>query len=152
MHERLSHAGLTLLLLGLDVLMIVTALFYGILPLGRMPTRCLSSAATESCGTLCAAMSDTAGPAMARVCIRHAPILSMVWLVHPVVLVIGSSRDQVIGAVPLTAAILVLGMVAKGVHGAVPVQGTEGILRERGVGRGERSRCPHGVAARASRW
>lgn len=157
MHARLSHAGLIILLLGLDVLMIVTALFYGALPLDQMPTKLLWFVLSSMFflgvygiiwGPLRGHAQDR-GPTVAKVYTRHAAILSVVWLAYPVVLLIGSSGYQVIGAVPLVVAIIVLDVTAKGIYGVVSVQGTKEILRERGEGREEHGRYPQGVAARA---
>ena len=156
MHERLSHAGLIVMLLGLGVLMIVTALCYGALPLDQMPSKLLWFVSSSVFflgvygiiwGPLRGHAQDR-GPTVARVYTRRATILSVVCL-YPVVLLIGSSGYQVIGAVPLVVAIIVLDVTAKGISDVVSVQGTKEILRERSEGREEHGRYPQGVAARA---
>ena len=140
MHERMSHAGLVITLLGFDVLMIVTALFYGLDPVFETGHKVMWF--TLSClfflgvlGIVWGPLRKNAyarGPVIGRVYSRHAAILSVLWLVYPVVLAIGPAGYGSISALALTVCILVLDTTAKGVYGLVSVQGTKEILRERG--------------------
>ena len=157
MHERLSHAGLIITLLGFDVLMIVTAMFYGLDPVFEVGHKVMWFGL--SCifflgviGILWGPLRRHArarGPVIGRVYTRHAAILSVLWLVYPVVLAIGPAGFGTIDAVPLIAAILVLDVTAKGIYGVVSVQGTKEILRERGDEAGRRHAEARGGVAHA---
>lgn len=130
LHGAHRRRPLVAALLAADVLMVLTGLFYG-----------ASDAAGPkwtwylvSCGAFVAVYATLLGPlrreAAARDAVRRAvyrrelTLLALLWLVYPVVDLLGENGLRVVGTVVTTAAFTVVDLAAKVVYGAVCVAGS----------------------------
>ena len=130
LHGAHRRPSLVAALLGADVLMIVTGLFYG------------ASEATGpkyiwfivSCGAFLAVYATLFGPllreARARddvrrsAYLRSAVVLAVLWLVYPVVDLLGNNGIQAVGALVTTAVLTVTDLLAKVAYGFLSTHGT----------------------------
>ena len=130
LHGAHRRPGLVAALLGADVLMIVTGMFYA------------ASEATGpkwiwylvSCGAFLAVYATLFGPlrreALARDAVRSAVyrrdvvVLAVLWLGYPVVDLLGNNGIQAVGALLTTAVITVLDLAAKVGYGVLAIQGS----------------------------
>lgn len=133
LHGAHRRRGLVAALLGADVLMILTGLFYGLSDAtGPKWTWYLIS-----CGAFLAVYATLFGPlrreARARDAVRSATyarnltLLAALWLLYPVVDLLGDNGLRVWGPVVTTGVLTVLDLAAKVVYGFVATAGTKRI-------------------------
>ena len=154
MHSGLRRHGAVFGLIAADILMVLTALFFG--------------ASTEpwikwtwfliSCGAFLGVYYVIWGPlreesVREREDVRHAytrnaVFLSVIWLLYPLVLLVGTDGLQMVDPVLTTAGIAILDLVAKVVYGLMATIGRAKVV-DRDLREGEKapSAAPYRVAA-----
>ena len=127
MHSGMRRRGLVFGLVAADVLMILTALFFGASPEPWIKWTWF----LISCGAFAAVYYVIWGPLLAEnrkeredvqaTYRRNATILSAVWFVYPIILLFGTDGLRTIDPVVTTAGIAILDLVAKVVFGLMAV-------------------------------
>lgn len=122
LHERKEAAGFLVSIIALDVLMIVTGLIssLAILPLAKLIWFLWSTAAFLGVlyvlwGPL-RTLSRSHGGAMDSAYLRNLTVLSVVWILYPVVFAVGPEGIRAISPNASAWAILVLDVVAKVIY------------------------------------
>ena len=123
MHRSLRRPGLLIGIVLADVLMIVTALFFGLSTIGWMKWTWF----LVSCGAFLAVYyvilvglreeADTQRDDVRATYKRNATILSVVWFIYPIVLLFDPEGLNLLGSTATVAIIAIIDLIAKVVYG-----------------------------------
>lgn len=122
LHERKDASGFMVAVITLDVLMILTGLISSLALLPAMKLVWFAWSTAAFLGVLyilwgpLRALSRADGGPLDRAYVRNLAMLSVVWVLYPVVFAVGSEGLQIVSPNATTWAILVLDVVAKVIY------------------------------------